>query len=146
MLKDDCFDGMPKPRADIEKEVRAEIALMADIASLVVNKGRLNLKDIRLPYPSLKQKHTLSNIIALRNEGIPINHNLSLEEFVEQSNKQLHIKHKERRPDKLLSIFRRVLSRMNLQLGTAEMFKVFKAPYSFADRRSPTRFNTILTA
>lgn len=134
MLKDDCFDGMSKPRADAEKDNNAEITRMAEVVSLVVNKSRLNHKDIRFPAPSLKQKHTLSCMIALRGKGIPINHHLSLEDFAGQSNEQLRIKHKERRRDaKLLSIFRRVLPRMGLQLSTSEMFEVFKVPYSFDD-------------
>lgn len=146
ILKDDCFDGMSKTISDVKKETNTEITLMVEVVNLVVNNARLNFKDIRLPTPSIKQKHTLACVIALRGDGVPIDHRLSLEEFVEQSNKQLRTKHKERRQDaKLLSIFRRVLPRMNIQLSTSKMLGIFKVPYFFADRRSPSRFNTILT-
>ncbi len=145
MLKDDCFSGMPKPRVEVEKENHSEITMMAEVVNLVINKARLNLKDIRLSTPSLKQKHTLASIVALRSESIPINHHLSLEGFVEKINEQLRIKHKQRRPDaKLLSIFRRVLPRMNLQLSNPKVFETFKMPYSFDDHRSPNRFDAIL--
>jgi hypothetical protein len=133
LLKDGCFDDKPKYRADAVKESRDEIDLMAEVANLVVNKGKLNLKDIRLTDPSLRQMHVLSNIIALRNESVPINHHLCLEEFVEQNNEKLHNKPKERRSDaKLLSIFRRVLPRMNLLLSTSVEFANFKMPYWLA--------------
>lgn len=146
LLKDDCFDGMPTPIADVKKQKKAEIDQMAEVASLVINTTRLNLKDMRLPTPSLKQKHAISCMIALRSKGVPINHHLPLEEFVKQSNEQLRIEHKERRRDAtLLSIFRRVLPKMDLQLSTAGWGNVFKVPYCWADRRSPCRFDTILT-
>jgi hypothetical protein len=85
MLKDDCFEDMTKPRVDVENDTRTEIIMMAEVVNLAVDTARLNLKDIRLPTPSLKQKHTLSSIIALRGDGVPINHYLTLEEFVKKA-------------------------------------------------------------
>jgi hypothetical protein len=135
-LKGGCFYGKPQYRAVVAKENGDEIDMMADVANLVVNKGRLNLKEMRLQNPTLKQKHLLANIIALMNENIPVNHQLSLEEFVEQNNEKLHGKYKERRSDaKLLSIFRRVLPNMNLLFANS-FFTHFRSPYLFADRRS----------
>ena len=97
MLKDDCFYGMSKPRADALKDNNSEITRMAEVVSLVVTKSRFNLNDIRLLAPNLKQKHTLSYMISLRGKSIQINHHLSFEDVAEQSNKKLRIKHKERR-------------------------------------------------
>lgn len=92
LLKDGCFDGKSQYSRDVSNIAKVakivkynsnKIEIMADVVNVVVSMGRLNLQEMRLPHPILKQKRLLASIIVLRNEIVPIDHHFFLEEFVE---------------------------------------------------------------